>query len=166
MPARTSIGVKTDRLGWPAIRWIGFSRWYVHPSLAFKSPGSHLFGPAADQTQGDEMSTNKPIRHRFETLFDTDTTEGIETTTIYSSVESPPSKRKNPKVKKLCSITWDADIDIPSLPTFTNPLGKVYYQLYWEIEMTCVAGSLDFAVYHNGKRQGSKHVMVDYETKS
>ncbi len=65
-------------------------------------------------------------------------------------------------MKKLCSIKWDTDIDIPSLPTFTNPLGKVYYQLDWEIEMTCEAGSLDFAVYHNGKRQGSKHVMVDY----
>ncbi len=77
-------------------------------------------------------------------------------------MESPPSKRKNHKVKKLCSIKWDTDIDIPSLPTFTNPLGKVYYQLDWEIEMTCEAGSLDFAVYHNGKRQGSKHVMVDY----
>lgn len=69
-------------------------------------------------------------------------------------------------VKELCRIRWDAGIDFPSLPTYTNPLGKVYYELEYEVEMSCVAGSLDFAVYHNGKRQGSKHVVVDYETRS
>jgi hypothetical protein len=37
--------------------------------------------------------------------------------------------------------------------------------LEWEIEMTCVGGSLDFACYYNGKRQGSKNVVANYEIK-
>ncbi len=106
------------------------------------------------------------MRYHLEKLFSTDRTERSTTTTICSSVKSPPPKRMNGSVKTLCSIKWDTEIDIPFLPTYTNPLGKVYYKLEHELEMTCVAGSLDFAVYHNGKRQGSKHVVVDYETKS
>jgi hypothetical protein len=50
--------------------------------------------------------------------------------------------------------------------TYTNCLGKVYHVLDFEVEMSCTGGSLDFAVYHDGKRQGSKHVVVDYETRS
>jgi hypothetical protein len=79
---------------------------------------------------------------------------------------SPPPQRWHVSVEKLCEIRWDTDIDITTLPTFTNEIGKVFYELNFEVEMTCVAGSLDFAVYHKGKRQGSKHVVVDYETRS
>jgi uncharacterized protein YlaN (UPF0358 family) len=95
-----------------------------------------------------------------------DTTDCTPSTTIYSCATSPPTKRKDASVQKLCNIQWDTDIDIPSLPTYTNPLGKVFYELSFEVEMTCMAGSLDFAVYHDGKRQGSRHVVVDYETRS
>ena len=69
-------------------------------------------------------------------------------------------------MNNLCTITWDTAIDVTSLPTFTNSLGKVFYQLQYEVEMTCTGASLDFAVYYKGKRQGSKHVVVDFETRS
>ncbi len=88
------------------------------------------------------------------------------TTTIYSSKSSPPPRRWEEGIEKLCDIRWDTDLDMTSLPTFTNSIGKVFYELNFEVEMSCVAGSLDFAVYHNGKRQGSKHVVVDYKTRS
>jgi hypothetical protein len=61
---------------------------------------------------------------------------------------------------------WEAEIDVGTLPTFTNSLGKVFHTLNFEVEMESTGGSLGFAVYHNGKRQGSKHVEVDYETQA
>jgi hypothetical protein len=69
-------------------------------------------------------------------------------------------------MKVLCTIKWDTEIVVSALPTYTNCLGKVYHVLDFEVEMSCTGGSLDFAVYHDGKRQGSKHVVVDYETRS
>ncbi len=119
------------------------------------------------QKQGDNMSTSEPVKKKFYTLYATnEDTSVCQETNIYKSTTSPPPTRMDRSVNKLCTIKWDTDIDLQSLPTYTNPLGKVFYELVFEIQMTCVAGSLDFAVYHNGKRQGSKHVEVDYETKA
>jgi hypothetical protein len=87
------------------------------------------------------------------------------TEVLYISTSNTPSKRQDNTVEKLCTIKWDAKIDTTSLPTYTNKLGKVYYKLAYELEMTCAAGSVDFAIYHNGKRQASKNVVVDYELK-
>jgi hypothetical protein len=45
-------------------------------------------------------------------------------------------------------------------------LGKLFYNLEYQVEMVCAGGSLDFAIYHNGKRQGSRNVVADYEVRS
>ncbi|KAK4146080.1 uncharacterized protein C8A04DRAFT_35346 [Dichotomopilus funicola] len=86
-------------------------------------------------------------------------------TTIYSTSVSSPPKRWNRTMEKLCKIKWETSINIQSLPTFTNSDGKVYHELEYEVEMTCVAGSVDFAVYHEGERQGSRNVEIDYENR-
>ncbi|KAK4154993.1 hypothetical protein C8A00DRAFT_13902 [Chaetomidium leptoderma] len=117
---------------------------------------------------GDDMSTNKPVRFPFWSMYaaeEATTTRLSET--IYTSANSPSPKRLGDNnVVELCTISWDTKLDISSLPTFTNSLGKVFHELVFEVEMTCAGGSLDFAIYHNGKRQGSKNVVVDYETRS
>jgi hypothetical protein len=77
-----------------------------------------------------------------------------------------PGRWEDGGVEELCTIKWDAKLDVSSLPTFTNRLGRVFYQLNYKIVMTCAGGSLDFAVYHDGKRQGSKNVVVEYESRS
>lgn len=89
------------------------------------------------------------------------------TETILTSTASPPPKRVNADVKELCTIRWDTKVDVSSLPIFINSIGTIYHKLQFEVEMACNSGgSLDFAVYHDGKRQCSKHVIVDYETRS
>jgi hypothetical protein len=86
---------------------------------------------------------------------------------ICTSTTGPlPSRWDATGMKVLCTIKWDTEIVVSALPTYTNRLGKVYHVLDFEVEMSCTGGSLDFAVYHDGKRQGSKHVVVDYETRS
>ena len=66
-------------------------------------------------------------------------------------------------VSMFCNINWEAEIDFNNVPTWTNPVGKVFYKLKYDIEMTCSGGSIDFAIYYNGKRQGSKSIAVDFK---
>jgi len=113
------------------------------------------------------MSTSKPVRFTISRLYKADEASNIRCTeTIYTSTSNPSPKRWEDNVEELCTIKWETKIDISSLPTFTNCLGKVFYELLADVEMTCTGGSLDFAIYHDGKRQGSKNMAVDYETRS
>lgn len=112
------------------------------------------------------MVAQEPVRLPFNTLYaPEDAFKTKITETIYTSTHSPPPKRRKDGVQELCTIEWDTEMDISSLPTYTNPLGKVYYVLGFEVEMVCAGGSLDFAVYHNGKRQGSRNITADSEPK-
>ncbi|KAK3398271.1 hypothetical protein B0T20DRAFT_498039 [Sordaria brevicollis] len=92
--------------------------------------------------EGDDTSAKEPIIETVVHHYDTS-----ETT-----------------VTKLCSVKWETAIVVPSLPLYTNPLGKIYHKLNYEYHMTCAGESVDFAIYHNGKRQGSKNVSIDYST--
>lgn len=75
---------------------------------------------------------------------------------------SPAPKTLGPAVEKLCEIRWTRGISLESLPTYTNPLGKVYHELNFEIEMTCEGGIVDFTVYYEGKRVGAHNVDVQF----
>ena len=101
----------------------------------------------------------------FRKVFDLEeATKTRLTETIYASTTpTPPQRWNGATVKELCTIKWDTEIDVVKLPTYTNCLGKVFHVLNFEVEMTSSGSSLDFAVYHDGKRQGSKNVVVDYE---
>ena len=63
---------------------------------------------------------------------------------------------------EFCEIKWETSIDFARLPIYKNSLGRVYSELRFDLEMTCSAGSVDFAVYHEGKRVGSKNVSVEF----
>lgn len=52
---------------------------------------------------------------------------------------------------------------LESLPTYTNAIGKVYHVLQYTVEMTCEDGTVDFAVYHDGKRVGAQNVEVEFD---
>ncbi|KAK0636532.1 hypothetical protein B0T17DRAFT_571447 [Bombardia bombarda] len=113
--------------------------------------------------EGDDISSKKPIKKTLHRLYNLGEKTVKTSSKIYYSTVSPPSPRFNKSVVQLCTIQWDTQIDVHSLPTFTNSLGEVFYELQYEIEMTCSGASVDFAVYFQGKRQGSKNVGVKYE---
>ncbi|KAH6856361.1 hypothetical protein B0I37DRAFT_425624 [Chaetomium sp. MPI-CAGE-AT-0009] len=117
---------------------------------------------------GDNISAKKPVEIPVHALYSTEDARTKKVSeTIYVSKSNPsPGRWADGGVEKLCTINWDAKLNISSLPTFTNRLGRVFYLLKYSFQMTCVGGSLDFAVYHDGKRQGSKNVVVDYESRS
>jgi hypothetical protein len=113
------------------------------------------------------MVAGEPVRASFTRLYALeDASKTKITEAIYTSTRSSAPERQGDGVKKLCTIEWDAKVDISSLPTFTNSLGKLFYNLEYQVEMVCAGGLLDFAIYHNGKRQGSRNVVADYEVRS
>ncbi|KAK2053962.1 actin-like ATPase domain-containing protein [Colletotrichum caudatum] len=109
-------------------------------------------------TQGTDVSITSPVRHEFHRLY---TSAPLEVSdSLYISSAWPPPPEQNSTVKKLCEITWNKQIDFEGLPRYTNRLGKVFYDLTFEIEMVCAGASIDFSIIHNGKRVGAKNVSV------
>lgn len=106
------------------------------------------------------MLTQQPVREQYERLY----SERIDSIhhTIYSCSVFPPPLFRETSVEKLCEVQWTRDIDIESLPTWTNPLGKVFHKLEHEIEMTCEGGIVDFTIYFEGKRVGARNVEVQF----
>ncbi|CAG7557355.1 unnamed protein product [Fusarium equiseti] len=110
--------------------------------------------------EGDNMLTQQPVRRSYQRLYSGHI--GQVRQEIYTCTEFPPPKTLGPTVKKLCDIQWTRDINIESLPTYTNPLGKVFHNLSFEVEMTCEDGIVDFTVYFEGKRVGAHNVEVQF----
>lgn len=110
------------------------------------------------------MNSDKRVTSYYLRHFDTnDDQKQTIVEAIYCTTASQPPKVWNDQVKTLCTVKWETKIDLTTLPTFTNPVGKVIYVLKYDIEMTVAGGILDFAVYRDGVRQGGKSVMIEYE---
>ena len=113
------------------------------------------------------MSAADPVKIKFGRLVALeDAGRRRFTDTLYTCTTANPPQRFDASMEQLCKIRWEAEIDIATLPTFTNRLGKVFHRVNCEAEMTCTGGSVDFAIYHGGKRQGSKSVVLDFETRA
>lgn len=110
--------------------------------------------------KGDDITTQSPVQHGFYELLDKPVPK--MTCDLYFSAALPPPSRKDHTVQKLCTITWAQTIDIEMLPTWTNPIGKVYSELEYDLEMTCEQGTVDFAIYFRGNRVGGRNVQVDF----
>lgn len=66
----------------------------------------------------------------------------------------------------MCLIKWTDIPDFGKLPVWKNDSSKVVRQIYYDVKMVTDGGSLDFAVYYEGKRVASKNVSVSYERES
>ncbi|KAK3488063.1 uncharacterized protein B0T23DRAFT_447115 [Neurospora hispaniola] len=117
--------------------------------------------------EGDDISAQEPTSLRVKQTFDrngplkTPEDEEIFETNIF-----PPPTRWDPDViKQLCSIKWETVIDPSTLPKFKNRVGEVYGELIYRCEMTCSGESMGFAIYRGRKKEGSKSVKVDYNTR-
>lgn len=112
-------------------------------------------------SQGDDVSSKRPVRHDFVRLYSEPL--GDVSDSIHSSLASPAPERRDYTVERLCTVKWNKQVKLESLPTYTNPIGKVYHELRYTVEMTCEDGTIDFAVYHDGKRVGAQNVEVEFD---
>ncbi|KAI5466203.1 hypothetical protein BGZ63DRAFT_348373 [Mariannaea sp. PMI_226] len=108
--------------------------------------------------QGDGVDAHECVRQSYYRLLE-NPSEGIEEEILVSSAIPPPSRR-DASVKRLCTIAWNKQIPLESLPTWTNPICKVYHTLEFDIEMSCEGGTVDFNVFHDGKRVAGRNVEV------
>ncbi|KAK4110219.1 actin-like ATPase domain-containing protein [Canariomyces notabilis] len=87
---------------------------------------------------GEELSGNNTPRIEMHCLYPIDeTAKKPWATDIYISSAWPPPTRFNERVTKLCDVQWETEIDMSTLPTCTNPLGKVFYDLNYDVALTC-----------------------------
>ncbi|KAM0564412.1 hypothetical protein ACHAPJ_000625 [Fusarium lateritium] len=110
--------------------------------------------------EGEDMSTKEPVRKTYTRYFSDKI--GQISDTIYSCSTFPPPKTLDSTVKELCEIRFTRELSLEALPTYTNPLGKVYHQLDYDIEMTCEGGIVDFTVYFEGKHIGACNIEVEF----
>ncbi|RTE70985.1 hypothetical protein BHE90_014613 [Fusarium euwallaceae] len=111
--------------------------------------------------EGDDITTKQPVQYHFSQLFSHPV--GHVKEEIFSSFASPAPTRMDYTVERLCAIKWNKHVTLESLPTYTNPIGKVHHKLKYTVEMTCEDGTVDFAVYHDGKRVGAHNVEVEFD---
>ncbi|KAF4462383.1 hypothetical protein FALBO_10812 [Fusarium albosuccineum] len=110
--------------------------------------------------EGDNITAKRPVRNWYFRLYSGPI--GQVSKTIYSSFVSPPPSRSDSSVERMCEVNWSQDVNFESLPTWTNPIGKVFHKLRYEVEMTCEDGTVDFTVYHDGVRVGGHNVEVEF----
>ena len=79
------------------------------------------------------------------------------------SINPTPSRRFDETVKSLCRIEWSKIPIFSSLPKWQNENGTLFRKLAYDITMTVVGSSLDFAIYYKGRRMGSQNVAIKFE---
>ncbi|UPK98618.1 hypothetical protein LCI18_009553 [Fusarium solani-melongenae] len=111
--------------------------------------------------EGEDISSKHPVQGNWQRHFSGPL--GQLTNLIFCTSTFPPPSRMDGTVRRLCEVTWNHDIDLESLPKWTNKIGKVYHKLGYNMEMVCEDGDVDFTVYHDGNRVGGQSVQVEFD---
>ncbi|KAM5380198.1 hypothetical protein ACJZ2D_003649 [Fusarium nematophilum] len=111
--------------------------------------------------EGDDLRGKHAVRESYSRYYSNKIGKVKEE--IYCCSEFPPPSRVNDAVRRLCQVKWNRKVRLESLPTWTNKIGKVYHKLKYEVEMTCEDGTVDFTIYHDGKRAGGRSVQVKFD---
>ncbi|KAI8719009.1 hypothetical protein NCS52_00681200 [Fusarium sp. LHS14.1] len=111
--------------------------------------------------EGDDITSRRPVRYPFYRLLSESV--GYIREEIHCSASYPAPSRNDHTVERMCQIKWNRHIRVESLPKYTNPIGEVYHELNYTVEMACEDGTVDFVVYHDGVQVGAQSVQVDFD---
>ncbi|KAM5355751.1 hypothetical protein ACJ41O_002397 [Fusarium nematophilum] len=137
----------------------GRSRYLFHHLQAtFEST---ILQSRGNKPSGDDLRGKHAVRESYSRYYSNKIGKVKEE--IYCCSEFPPPSRVNDAVRRLCQVKWNRKVRLESLPTWTNKIGKVYHKLKYEVEMTCEDGTVDFTIYHDGKRAGGRSVQVKFD---
>ncbi|KAK7415518.1 hypothetical protein QQX98_005872 [Neonectria punicea] len=127
----------------------------LYPSTVLQSSGEKPW------TAGDDVNNKEPVCQHY-TLYYDESIDVVETE-IFCSPISPPPSRQDETVFRLCTMRWAQQIKRDSLRTWTNKSGKVYHLLEYVVKMTCENGTVEFSIYHKGKKVSGKNVEVVFD---
>ncbi|CAF3512579.1 unnamed protein product [Fusarium graminearum] len=112
-------------------------------------------------SEGDDISEKRSVHHNYLRLLEGDVFDVSEE--IYCSTSfPPPSRYDGNKVRSLCNISWNRNVDTKSLPKFTNDYGESFLKLSYRVEMDCEDGIINFAVYSKGRKVAGREVDVQF----
>lgn len=91
----------------------------------------------------------------------------ILVSTIYICKKSPPPTRRDGSVTKFSEVKWDANIDLEELPLLNSSRSTHLRRLDYRVEMKRKGGSsAEFSIFHEGKRQATKDVSVEFHDRA
>lgn len=111
--------------------------------------------------KGDDMSDKAPVSDRYDKVY-TSAPKSMQTV-ICMSRSTPPPARFDASVSNFCTITWKDGIEIASLPPFSNPSGKIFSKLSFDVVMTCTGGTVDVKIIHAGQKQATKNIGLEFQ---
>jgi hypothetical protein len=82
---------------------------------------------------------------------------------LVSNAQTPPLRKTDDSVSRLCSVKWEHMIQLGTLPKWVNPLGKVLRTLDFSIEMKLDSGIVEFTISHNGMQVGGRSLQVEFD---
>ncbi|RGP77335.1 hypothetical protein FLONG3_4570 [Fusarium longipes] len=112
--------------------------------------------------EGEDVSEKRSVHHDYYSLIEKGQVN-LTSEIYYSTTFPPPGRDDNTgKVRSLCTISWNKEVDAKSLPRFTNNNGKSFPKLDYRIKMDCEDGVVNFAVYFKGQKVGGREVHVQF----
>ncbi|KAM0365519.1 hypothetical protein HYE67_008802 [Fusarium culmorum] len=112
--------------------------------------------------EGDDISEKRSVHHDYYRLVEDATV--TTSNQIYCSTTFPPPRRYDnaARIRSLCNISWDQQVDTKSLPRFTNANNRSFPKLSYRIKMDCEDGVVNFTVSFNGQKVGGREVDVQF----
>lgn len=138
----------------------------VPPKGRFRDIPSPKILTKTKAPKGQNVPKLEPVRHSFYETFDDEDhygeNRGKLSISIYQCDEDKPPDRRNSSVVKFCVVRVDLGVDYEDLEDEITESGRFLKKLHYDVEMVPSGASIDFAVYHEGIKLGSKQASIDF----
>ncbi|GKT84531.1 LOW QUALITY PROTEIN: hsp70 family chaperone [Colletotrichum tofieldiae] len=112
--------------------------------------------------RGENVSKMDPVRHEFYKLC-TEDFSGSLSIELYECEEADPPSRCTSDVNSMCSFSFELDIPYSKLPDFKKADGGNAKKLEYDLEMIPSGASIEFVVYIDGRKMGSRNANIRFE---
>jgi hypothetical protein len=105
----------------------------------------------------------KPVRTSWYTLYETSDFDGTFTVELFQCEDEAPPERKVSSVQALGTLYCNLDVQYSELPDFYSKTGVMVKRLNYEVELVPSGASVEFVLYYNGRKQGSKSASIHFK---
>ncbi|KAL4785486.1 hypothetical protein BJX76DRAFT_356042 [Aspergillus varians] len=136
-------------------------QWFIRKVLD-PSPPLYFYVLRSASLKGDDVSTKQRVVHNYHKIVDSDF-DGEFRVYMYQCEADTPPTRKEPTVKRFCTIHCTLDIPTSELPIFKRPDGTKGRELFYKVEMVPSGAAAECTVYIDGRKQGSENVDIEFQ---